>query len=86
MDGGGGGGASHGLAGLPLMRSAAARGAAGPREAEGAGPGVGRWPAGIRGASGRSTRPPGLRTRAETRAAGGRGHSEDGAPGPCLRP
>lgn len=41
MDGGGGGGASHGLAGLPLMRSAAARGAAGPREAEGAGPGVG---------------------------------------------
>lgn len=41
MDGGGGGGASHGLAGLPLMRSAAARGAAGPQEAEGAGPGVG---------------------------------------------
>lgn len=41
MDGGGGGGASHGLAGLPLMRSAAARRAAGPREAEGAGPGVG---------------------------------------------
>lgn len=77
------------LTGSPGSRSCAVQRPAerpGCRRRRARAPGWAAWPAGIRGASGRATRPPGLRTRAETCAAGGRGHSEDEAPGPCLRP
>lgn len=83
------------LTGSPGSRSCAVRR---PAERPGRGrrraraPGWAAWPVGIRGASGRAAGSPGLRPRAETRAAGERGvgrcfGSRDGGalPAPPLR-